>query len=113
MKPWYRVIDAHSPNKLYKVQFLRIHSGVKGLASASVRCVNGKVDRISTYAFRTIRTVDDVEWVVKNQHLLTEWITFLELFKAFETLDELVQWLGQTPLFGDFDKKVHQFERRD
>ncbi len=89
IKPWYKLVHAHSPNPHYKNQEVRIYSGVAGLPGIFVSVCNGKIARVKFFAFRSIHTVKDVRWVVNNQHAFEAWLEQIQPIKKMQTLDEL------------------------
>lgn len=94
MKPWYRVIDCASPNKLYTVLDVRIHAGAgKGFPSVIVRVVNGKVVRVKLFGFRVIKDITDILWAIDNTEKFLEWSRTLSYIENFDTFEELEKFL--------------------
>lgn len=96
MKPWYRVIDCASPNKLYTVLDVRIHAGAgKGFPSVIVRVVNGEVVRFKLFGFRVIKSAEDILWAIDNSESFLKWLKVLEPIKSIESFENLEQFLIQ------------------
>lgn len=94
MKPWYRIIDCASPNKLYNVLDVRIHAGAgKGFPSVIVRVVNGQIIRVKPFGFRSIHTAADIAWVVESQEAFYKWLEVISPIKKMFTLEELEKYL--------------------